>query len=618
MKLREMFQLNETIEFDFDVSSDTNPEFVKSLAKNNGIDIADWVEQGSGGGNAQVFALCGDANDGKKFLTYLYDKETWNEVVSDFGDYGLGREEPEGLEARQEDEENRYDNEEDVYDDTAQFGTHIPDMPNNPYKKEGIDEAAGGDFNSWLQQLMVSSHSRLSDPQTQKQFAQYVRDEGKTSFETGVDPDAFADKFFGGGVVDEATDGNFNEWFQAVIDYAMENAGMSGQALESPAFMKQAKQAFKAGDDPYSFMTEYMASRAEHTFGEAVDSGFFGGDEPAPVMPGRGTMKRSKQKKGMGWMGRNAQHVPVSPQAGKFGDYSDCELCKGYGHIMTGAQGQSNKCPQCQGTGNAGFGGNVDEAGPGRPFVKGGGLKNLVKKMSGGKGTSIIPDFEQEVWDYAQNRYGWDARKLNNMAHSISVAKDSGVSAEEFVDTMARGGMHEAHGENAEKFGRHEQDPDTIRNKASRKEPAPDFGDVPDDAGFGNKDDQFLTGNPDVPERGEFDQRGGFSAGEEGPGFEDPTSSRSNPDHGFMTDVEPSIDPEDPLWHGTDVDPEDTPSTFDSQGQQTERDPVTFPDYDDDFKGGKHSNWHEDKTDVPDEKGFHPRTGRGKLPKGRY
>ena len=84
-----------------------------------------------------------------------------------------------------------------------------------------------------------------------------------------------------------------------------------------------------------------------------------------------------------------------------------------------------------------------------------------------------------------------------------------------------------------------------------------------------------------------------------------------------MTDDEPSIDPEDPLWHGTDVDPEDTPSTFDSKGSKTQRDPVTFPDYDDE-EDTSDKAWWDRKEEKPDEKGFHPRSGKGKLPKDRY
>ena len=189
----------ESVEFDFDVTDDINPNFVKTLAKNNGVDIVDYDPLGVGGGNPQYFAVCGDPADGKRFLTYLYDKNSWSEVVDDAGDFGLGVDEPAGMQPK--------DN--DVYDDTAQFGTHIPDMPHNPYKNEGMNEAEeiSPEYRGWLNQilstLIFNTPSNLRDKQSMEQFSKYVREEGPDSFQTGVSPKEFISHFFGGGLEEE-------------------------------------------------------------------------------------------------------------------------------------------------------------------------------------------------------------------------------------------------------------------------------------------------------------------------------------------------------------------------------------------------------------------------------
>ena len=77
-----------SIEFEFDVADDSNPNFIKVLAKNNGVDIMDFREVGPGGGNGQYRAVCGDPADGQEFLSQLYDMP-WEEVLDQYGDFGL-------------------------------------------------------------------------------------------------------------------------------------------------------------------------------------------------------------------------------------------------------------------------------------------------------------------------------------------------------------------------------------------------------------------------------------------------------------------------------------------------------------------------------------------------
>ena len=82
----------------------------------------------------------------------------------------------------------------------------------------------------------------------------------------------------------EKKDGGFNEWMDAVYDYVDVNLGIGTRFMDNPTFEKEARDAFKSGQDPYSFMTEYLGSRAEYTFAEEIEEGFGGRTRHSPTL----------------------------------------------------------------------------------------------------------------------------------------------------------------------------------------------------------------------------------------------------------------------------------------------------------------------------------------------
>jgi hypothetical protein len=185
--------------------------------------------------------------------------------------------------------------------------------------------------------------------------------------------------------------------------------------------------------------------------------------------------------------------------------------------------------------------------------------------------------------------------------------------------------VDEAHGENAAERDRKDRDVDYFKRSAAahRSAKAPevdDFGDEPpDEDGFTDKDMSYLTGGGN-PDRGSFDKKGGFHAGEEGDEFK---GAPADPDMGFSDEPdnttfagepvfgdipEPSADPEDDLWHG--APPWDADETGASGGQHHTN--VTFPDY----EGPEAKNsW---PTGEPDEKGFYPRSKSSKKKRSDF
>jgi len=153
-----------------------------------------------------------------------------------------------------------------------------------------------------------------------------------------------------------------------------------------------------------------------------------------------------------------------------------------------------------------------------------------------------------------------------------------------------------------------------------------DFGDEPsDEDGFTVKDTSYLTGGGN-PERGAFDKKGGFHAGEEGEEFNGapadpemgfggvPDDSTFGDDPVFGDIPQPSADPEDDLWHG--APPWDADETGVSGGQHHTN--VTFPDYEGPEAKNSWSPGGWDKEPKPDEKGFYPRSKSSKKKRSDF
>ena len=393
--LKEMFPVQEEsgtpVEWDFDIAFDTfDEEYLRYLADQYGIEITEINPEGPGGGNPQVFAKARDMETARRFMKGIYgDQEGYTD-----GDYGL--------------------------------------------PEESVDEAAEGeiDWNNF-EEFMRHAINHADDigikqrvwnsPQfeeaAKKAFADGERDPFMWVYEYQRESQAW--KYGKNESIEEAKGGDFEEWFQAVYDYADVNLGINGRTLGSPAFLAQAKKAFESGEDPYTFMTDYITSHHEYTFGEGMDES-------------HGEREASKS------------------------------------------------------------------------------IKSLDKKWG----------------------------KRSKMSKSDK-----------------------------------QMDVDDLQG----------FGDDLDDDGFG-QDQQFLTG---VEDRGEFDGRGGFSAGEEG-GLEDPTSSKVTSSPG--PSGEDFGDPPEEQGFGPDVelglDPEDYDSQWDDKGRPVNQDSdVRFSTYDEDEDTFVRSNW---------------------------
>ena len=346
--------------------------------------------------------------------------------------------------------------------------------------------------------------------------------------------------------LDETKDG-YNEWFDAAYDYADANLNLNPRTLASPAFERAARQAFDAGQDPYSFMSEYLAGEAEYKMGASDEMEEASGDSSQSNGFEEFLHMAQNHADDIGIKQKTWSSPGFEKAAKAWFDGGDDDWAMFAQEYLRDSQawrhGQMESISL-----NELFGDRTDDE---------------DHKSSGRK--SVPPNYKDKEQEYKS-------------------------SSDQVAPNKKSEKMSEAHGENA---ARKSSDARLDKRSKAAMPQGPrvdDFGDEPADAGFGNKDDQYLTGNPDMPERGEFDQRGGFSAGEE-QGFEDPTSSK-RPD-GFGDVPEPSVDPEDDMWHGTDVDPQDTPGTWDSKGMPVSPDDDIDLDagYDDDEPTGKSGPW---------------------------
>ena len=129
-----------------------------------------------------------------------------------------------------------------------------------------------------------------------------------------------------------------------------------------------------------------------------------------------------------------------------------------------------------------------------------------------------IEQWEQDVWDYAQERYGWSAAKLNSpkMSKEMDSAFETDVPPEDFVDELSReSGMEESRSSNSgpgklsnepeKSIGK--RDWEKTQSKDSRAQAKRSTGftdkDPADDMFFGSQDEDDMVGTITDPASGE-------------------------------------------------------------------------------------------------------------------
>jgi hypothetical protein len=604
-----------SIEFEFDVADDSNPNFIKVLAKNNGVDIMDFREVGPGGGNGQYRALCGDPRDGQEFLSQLYDM-TWEEVLDNYGDFGLlgssaetpVEEAADSFEAPGKKHLDINDWMDEVWA-LAQQRYNVPAQHLNlldakiaeafeyDYSPEEVVEAFFGQKDDMEEAHKFTPGKQSSDKKDREEAARSKTKPGKAKWSRADDKvkekevdegPALAALNARSNTPDQNYDPEDAFWqsgpeFQGVAGmFGYKPDGVKGWDAGDKLAKRNANwKKIRNAETELEFPNEgYKMKLKEFFIHEAIwtgDGGRKRGKEDPDTWRDRrkdskfdGSAPERDDREGR-WdkIDRDAQKdeaVGADTDEPKYGDYPPA--FDGGGNDA-GHEDPASVCPECQGNGFSvqGPDGQWEECSTCTDPATGRTLPPEQWKPS----KTAVPKNNEEGWE----------------------EPDAAAGKAEWM-------MGEAHGENAQKKGDHKhkdvghvpmyQSPHGTKNKPDDAPPIDDpgdgFGEDPDeDMFFGDKQADDYVGRID-----------------------DPTSSKV---------PEPSFDnfDDDPIGDVGfgDIDPGDAPGRWNDRGWPTSQgdDAVTFPEYEGDPNYRRSSRYDSKQgryvDDAPDEQGFYPR-----------